>query len=567
MSAAACHRQVVAGVLAADPALSASQIETALQVVVTSPAVLRALAAALAADPTALSTGAPPVVGRLVTELVARGAGSLPEPSCVHCRRTDRPLTRSVAGGVCARCRRRELAEPCARCGVTKPVAARDRERRGVCARCADRPQRTCGRCGRVRRIARRAHGDQPDICDGCFRLPTASCTGCGRRRPCSFAGTDRAICASCAPRRTVCCARYGQPRPPAANWPDGPVCDPCYTAALRRRGTCDTCHALRRLIAPAGPAATTCADCAGLPASHVCIDCGVEDKLYERGRCERCALWRRTGALLRAGGGKIPSALMPVHEAIVTTRTPRTALNWLRAGAGAPLLADLAAGRLATTHEALDTHPSGRAADYLRHVLVAGGVLPARDEAVTRMEAWVTTLLADIEPAEHRRLLHAYATWRVLRRLRRRSSAQHQPRTPTGYARTRLRAAIRFLAWLDHRGVPLAECRQADVDDWLAAGPAGYPVRDFLDWAADHRHSPALVVPSLGRATGPATGAEDRWALVARLLHDDAVELTDRVAGAFLLCYGQQLSADRGHDHRTGAPRSRRGVRALRCP
>ena len=567
MSAAACHRQVVAGVLAADPALSAPQVETALQVVVTSPAVLRALAAALAADPTALSTGAPPVVGRLVTELVARGAGSLPEPSCVHCRRTDRPLTRSVAGGVCARCRRRELAEPCARCGVTKPVAARDRERRGVCARCADRPQRTCGRCGRVRRIARRAHGDQPDICDGCFRLPTASCTGCGRRRPCSFAGTDRAICASCAPRRTVCCARYGQPRPPAANWPDGPVCDPCYTAALRRRGTCDTCHALRRLIAPAGPAATTCADCAGLPASHVCIDCGVEDKLYERGRCARCALRRRTGALLRAGGGKIPSALMPVHEAIVTTRTPRTALNWLRAGAGAPLLADLAAGRLATTHEALDTHPSGRAADYLRHVLVAGGVLPARDEAVTRMEAWVTTLLADIEPAEHRRLLHAYATWRVLRRLRRRSSAQHQPRTPTGYARTRLRAAIRFLAWLDHRGVPLAECRQADVDDWLAAGPAGYPVRDFLDWAADHRHSPALVVPSLGRATGPATGAEDRWALVARLLHDDAVELTDRVAGAFLRCYGQQLSADRGHDHRTGAPRSRRGVRALRCP
>src|SRR5664280_1525896 len=123
VTGAACHRQVVAGVLAADPALSASQIETALQVVVTSPAVLRALAAALAADPAALSTGAPPVVGRLVTELVARGAGSLPEPSCVHCRRTDRPLTRSVAGGVCARCRRRELAEPCARCGVTKPVA------------------------------------------------------------------------------------------------------------------------------------------------------------------------------------------------------------------------------------------------------------------------------------------------------------------------------------------------------------------------------------------------------------------------------------------------------------
>jgi len=45
------HRQVVAGVLAADPALSAGQVETALRVVVTTPAALRALAAALALRP------------------------------------------------------------------------------------------------------------------------------------------------------------------------------------------------------------------------------------------------------------------------------------------------------------------------------------------------------------------------------------------------------------------------------------------------------------------------------------------------------------------------------------
>src|SRR5450756_828664 len=90
------------------------------------------------------------------------------------------------------------------------------------------------------------------------------------------------------------------------------------------------------------------------------------------------------------------------------------------------------------------------------------------------------------------------------------------------------------------------------------AARPAGYPVRDFLGWAASHHHGPTLLVPTLGRTAGPAIAADDRWALVARLLHDDAVELTDRVAGAFLLCYGQQLSriavmttaqVSRGHD------------------
>src|SRR4249920_112230 len=55
------------------------------------------------------------------------------------------------------------------------------------------------------------------------------------------------------------------------------------------------------------------------------------------------------------------------VFEAITAARQPRSALNWLRNGAGASLLADVAAGRLAATHEALDAHPHRRAADYLR--------------------------------------------------------------------------------------------------------------------------------------------------------------------------------------------------------
>jgi hypothetical protein len=51
------------------------------------------------------------------------------------------------------------------------------------------------------------------------------------------------------------------------------------------------------------------------------------------------------------------------------------------------------------------------------------------------------------------------------------------------------------------------------------------------------------LIVPTLARTTGPATHADQRWALLARLLHDDTLDLTDRVAGSLLLCYGQQLS------------------------
>jgi len=165
-----------------------------------------------------------------------------------------------AGAGVCPRCRRRELAQACVRCGVIKPVAGRDHEHGAVCARCADRPERTCGRCGRVRRIARRAHGEEPDVCDLCFRMPSADCSLCGRHRPCAFASTAAPVCAGCALRRVIACARCGKLAPPTANWPEGPVCDPCYNAALRRRGTCAGCQANRRLVAPPGPDANLCA-------------------------------------------------------------------------------------------------------------------------------------------------------------------------------------------------------------------------------------------------------------------------------------------------------------------
>ena len=80
----------------------------AVDAVLTNPAVTQHLAAALAGDPAMLLLGAPPVVGKLVGELRARGA-DLPDPACTRCGRTGKPLTRSPSGGVCARCRRRLL--------------------------------------------------------------------------------------------------------------------------------------------------------------------------------------------------------------------------------------------------------------------------------------------------------------------------------------------------------------------------------------------------------------------------------------------------------------------------
>ena len=375
---------------------------------------------------------------------------------------------------MCKPCTGRQITAACAHCGEVKPVASRDAAGQRICERCRrhDRGHRRCGVCGQTASIAVRARGGAPDICTGCYQMPGAVCSVCGKHRECNFARSDHPVCPSCSPRAVAAAPAAART---ARRRPAGPRARSATRATPRRCAA--AAHALAAASyggwwPPPGPAATTCATCAGLPAVCVCADCGIEDKLYEKGRCCRCSLSRRAAALLSGGTGQVPGELAAVLTAICSARNQRTALNWLRAGAGAVILADLAAGRIAATHEALDQHPRPRAAGYLRQMLVAGGVLPPRDEELARAEQWLAGLLASITVPEHRRLVRAFATWQVMARLRRTSQARRRPRTYTARARTMISATVRFLSWLSTRGTPLPACRQADIDDWLTAGP-----------------------------------------------------------------------------------------------
>lgn len=102
-------------VAAAQGLLARPVIEAAVTATAPGGQALRQLALALAVDPDALACGAPPVVGRLVTELIARGC-ALAVPSCVVCARTGKPLFRGQGGGVCQRCRTWQLAQACTTC-------------------------------------------------------------------------------------------------------------------------------------------------------------------------------------------------------------------------------------------------------------------------------------------------------------------------------------------------------------------------------------------------------------------------------------------------------------------
>ena len=508
-----CRRErTLATVVAAEPSLPTEMVVGAFDATVTSSRAVSVLADALTADPYVLQVGAPPVVGRLVVELVTRGSTTFAMPSCSVCGRTGRPLTATDQGGMCSRCAHRHGATACGHCQTVKPIAGRTVDGAPICERCR-----------------RHLRGQRR----------------CGQHQPCNFADGNDPICKRCAPRPTAVCARCGVDRAVTARWPEGPVCEACYRAALHRRGRCAACGQHRRLVDPAGPDANRCADCADvhLPGNHVCVGCGIEDRLYERGRCARCSLKRRTVALLADKHGRVPVVLEPVAAAIAAARQPYSALNWLRDGIGAALLAELASGRMAATHEALDAHRNVRGADYLRRLLIAHGVLDDRDDELARTQAWAGELLGTIERADDRRLVTTYATWRVLRRLRGRADRAQGPRTAIRHARNQLTAAIALLDWLAARGLTLAQASQGDIDTWLTTGPAANRVRDFLGWAAEQGHCPPLTVAPATFPTGTSMDPDERFEVLARLLHDDTLELTDRVAGSLLLAYAQPLS------------------------
>ncbi len=317
-------------------------------------------------------------------------------------------------------------------------------------------------------------------------------------------------------------------------------MCEPCYRAALCRRGTCEGCGAERRLVSPPGPGARLCAGCAGVAPLATCRSCGAEERPYLDGCCVRCALAARAAELIGGTGGPLGA----VYKAIAAAPQPYSAHNWLRRSAAARLLREVASGQLALTHEALDAHHSRQGADYLRYLLVANGVLPRRDDALVRLEAWAADRVKSVTDQGQRRLLRSYARWRVLRRARQRAEAAGAARTPTRHAKVCLNAAATFLAFLGARQRDLADCTQGDVDDWLAEGPpSATRARDFLGWAADRKLTGRFIVPGLSRRDGPAADDAERWATARRLLHDEGLELGDRVGGALVLVYGQQLS------------------------
>jgi hypothetical protein len=157
----------------------------------------------------------------------------------------------------------------------------------------------------------------------------------------------------------------------------------------------------------------------------------------------------------------------------------------------------------------------------------------------------WISQAVAGQADPGHRQALRGYAVWHHLRRLRGRLDGRPASRQQVKNVRDQVAAAAAFMDWLTARGLTLAACTQAELDQWLA-GTSGHLVRsaNFVRWAVARRHASGLTAPA-SRWPGPSGPLDQdrRWADARRLLHEEAYPAADRVAGLLILLYAQKLN------------------------
>lgn len=104
------------------------------------------------------------------------------------------------------------------------------------------------------------------------------------------------------------------------------------------------------------------CRDCAGIRRDFACPRCGVEALPHRDGKCAACVLDEHLHELLGDGTGQINAELRPLATLLTSSGNPENALRWVRGRNGAALLTELATGKLALTHAALNARGAGQA-------------------------------------------------------------------------------------------------------------------------------------------------------------------------------------------------------------
>ena len=338
-------------------------------------------------------------------------------------------------------------------------------------------------------------------------------------------------------------CSIYGRIAPcEISQATNRPWCKACQKRWARCAG-CDQVEPIRggTLTKP------LCAICTRPDPSfwRCCPTCGHTRQLSARS-CTRCNLRQRLRALLTEDNGEVRAELRGLRDNLANTERPHAVLEWLNKTATASILHELGTGQRALSHAALDELPTGKAIEHLRAILVATNTLPVRDKHLARLERWIARTLEQQNEPEQRQLLHRYAVWHLLRRLRSRNNGRHATHTQVVTVQRHVRAAIALLHGLSTRDRTLADARQGDLDAWLTSDLARHrrEAGHFARWA-NRQKLTSLQFPAT-KWHGPTRtiDTEARWEQARWLLHDDTVKPADRVAGLLVLLYAQTPAA-----------------------
>ncbi len=518
-------------VTALDPGLSRETIAATLQQATTRPAGQRRLAWAIVERPdllTGAGADAPaPAVLRFINGLVAAGAVRVVKPACPRCTEV-KALSKLLDGQrVCRNCFARSAAVPCSRCGAIREPATRDADGNPLCPNCLISDPvnlEECAGCGRRSRVATRLE-DGPR-CTNCRPRQILACGICGRTARCEVSrATGQPWCDRCQ-QWWAPCAGCATVAPVRGGTRQEPLCARCLNPDPGFWGRCPACKKTWQL----GPRP-----------------------------CQRCVLDQKIRSLLGDRAGAVRPDLAPLHQALSSVERPDTALVWMARPKVRELLSELGSQTRPLTNEILDELPADKTLAHMRSVLVAIGALPTRDERLVKLEHWITAAISAREDPGERRILHGYAIWHHLRRLRQRSGTTHATYLQVVNVRCHVTAAASFLDWLAAEGLPLSSCAQPDLDRWASGEDIAYrdETAHFVRWSVAHRHASHLTFGAVrwDGPRGPHNG-EKRWDDARRLLHDSTLTTSDRVAGLLLLLYAQRiasivkLTTDHIHDH-----------------
>lgn len=332
-------------------------------------------------------------------------------------------------------------------------------------------------------------------------------------------------------------------------------ICFNCRRQRQYHPGTCPSCHERRPLGYLNADADDdnngdgVCAACAGHPSVFACNQCGREDHPYGFTRCARCILDERLTVLLTdPTTGLIHHQLRPVFDTLVGGPRPQSGIYWLqrRERVGPGLLAKMASGKLAISHQTFNDLPMDRTHNYVRDLLVATGVLEPYDPLLERMIVWVQALGEPLN-SHHRRIIDQFANWRVLRQLRRQAAAGKLTKGVFQTSRSRLRRVVAMLVWLQEHDLTIETATQPDLENYLGTQPTSVAgeLRQFITWTNKTSLNPALSVTYRTSNDPQVTMSDDdRWAHVNTLLHDDSIRLPARIAGLLMLLFAQPIAA-----------------------